>query len=422
MALISDRTGILRPQEATTFIDRFLQSIHARITAMEGEEALRLLHDIWRNLDAEESAVDRSVLEIEELLHRLASVSSSEELGVITARFHQLAAEQFRKRASVGTYHSHYSRFMELLISHATTSAADMLQKEGTEIRTNSWCVLVSGKLGRNEPSKMHLGRVILLADDSAEFSRELFNQLAYRTMAILELLLPPKEKKLGPGRHQLWAGTATNWRELVDTGLSGGKSSTANIVTPADADLFEETFRLVADLRPLCGSMPLAEAAIVSSRARVALELPGERFRQYVIKTTAMPVAIGIFGRFKTVKTGKHRGEFSLEELAIAPLVAATRVLAVSSGITGTSTVARIKGILAAGNLGVGHADRLLIAYHDFMKIFVELELAENRANDKVFFNPDSLDEPGRERFREGLEEITTLQRLVYQQLVEVA
>ena len=69
-----------------------------------------------------------------------------------------------------------------------------------------------------------------------------------------------------------------------------------------------------------------------------------------------------------------------------------------------------------------MGHADRLLIAYHDFMKIFVELELAENRANDKVFFNPDSLDEPGRERFREGLEEITTLQRLVYQQLVEVA
>ena len=275
MELISDRTGILKPQEATTFIDRFLQSIHARITAMEGEEALRLLHDIWRNLDAEESAVDRSVLEIEEMLHRLASVSSSEELGVITARFHQLAAEQFRKRASVGTYHSHYSRFMELLISHATTSAADMLQKEGTEIRTDSWCVLVSGKLGRNEPSKMHLGRVILLADDSAEFSREVFNQLAYRTMAILELLLPPKEKKLGPGRHQLWAGTATNWRELVDTGLSGGKSSSANIVTPADADLFEETFRLVADLRPLCGSMPLAEAAIVSSRARVARNFP---------------------------------------------------------------------------------------------------------------------------------------------------
>jgi hypothetical protein len=31
-------------------------------------------------------------------------------------------------------------------------------------------------------------------------------------------------------------------------------------------------------------------------------------------------------------------------------------------------------------------------------------------------------LDELSRERFRAGLEEITTLQRLVYQQLVEVA
>jgi len=422
MTLISDSTGILRSQEAITFIDRFQKSISSRITGMEGAEALQLLHDIREHLDAEESSVNRSVSEIEEILNRLATAGSSDEVELIAARFHLLAAAQFRKRASVGTYHSHYSRFMALLISYAITSAADMLKKEGMDIRENSWCVLVSGKLGRNEPGKMHLGRVILLADDSADFSRELFNQLAYRTMAILELLLPPKEKKLGPGRHQLWAGTATNWRELVDAGLSGGKSSSANFGNSADADLFEEIFRLVADLRPLCGSMPLAEAVVNSSRVRLALELAGERFRQFVVKTTAMPVAIGIFGRFKTVKTGKHRGELPLEELAINPLVAAIRAMAISIGITETSTAARIKGILATGNLGVGHADRLLIAYHDFMKTLIELELAENRTNDKAFFNPDTLDEPGRERFRNGLEEVTTLQRLVYQQLVEVA
>jgi len=421
MALISDSTGILKSQEAMTFIDRFQKSINSRITGMEGEEALALLHDIKEKLVAEEFAVNRSASEIEDILHRLAAVSSSEEAGLIAARFHQLAAEQFRNRASVGTYHSHYSRFLALLISHAISSAAVMLKHEGLDIRDDSWCALASGKLGRNEPSKMQLGRVILLVDDAAGLPRDLFNQFAYRAMAILEPLLPQKERKVGPGRRQFWSGTVTDWLELVDAGLSGRKSSAATIATTADADLFEDTFRLVADLRPVAGSASLAEAAVNSSRARIAQELSEERFRQFVIKTTAMPVAIGIFGRFKTVKTGKHRGEFSLEDFAINPLIAATRAMAVSFGIYETSTVARIKGILATGNIGVAHADRLLIAYHDFMKTLVELELSENRGNDKVFFNPDALDELSKERFRNGLEEVTTLQRLVYQQLVEV-
>jgi signal-transduction protein with cAMP-binding, CBS, and nucleotidyltransferase domain len=420
MPLISDSNGVLRSQEARTFIDRFQKSINARLTGMETKEALTLLYDLRGNLIAEESAVNRTVLEIEALLHRLAVVSSSEDIADITASFHQLAAEQFRNRASVSTFHSHYSRFMEMLIVYAITTAAAMLHSEGMEIPENSWCALVSGELGRGEPGRRRLGQIILLADDSAGFSPELFNLFAYRTLAILDPLLAPGGKRPVADRRKFWSGTATAWSQLVAAGLHEGKNPAADGDTLADENLFADTVTMVADVRPLCGALPLAEAVVADSRQKVALELHGERFRQFAKQTTAMPVAIGIFGRFKTVKTGKHRGEFPLEEMAITPLVAATRALAVAHGITETATIARITGILATGDLGVALADRLLHAYHDFMKTLIELELSATTAGEKIFFNPDSLDELSRERFRNGLEEITTLQRIVYQQLVE--
>ncbi len=421
MPLISDSTGVLRSQETRTFIDRFQKSINDCLTGMEGDKALTLLHGLRDNLLAEESAVNRTVIEIEELLTRLGAASNSEALELITAGFHRLAAEQFRNRASVGTFHAHYYRFVELLIEYAIANAAAMLKSEGITLPHNSWCLLVSGELGRGEPSRRCLGRIILLAEETGDFTREFFNQLAYRTLAILDPLIAPDGKKAVSGRRQFWSSTAAEWLELVDAGLKGGGSSSANSDTLADENLFADTFCMVADLKPLCGSMLLAEKVISSSRKRVAIELSSERFWQFARQTAAMPVAIGIFGKFKTVKTGKNRGKFSLEELAINPLVAATRALAVSYGITETSTIARIKGILATGNLGVTLADRLLIAYHDYMKALIEIELSENSANEKIFFSPDTLDEISRERFLVGLEDITTLQRLVYQQLVEV-
>jgi signal-transduction protein with cAMP-binding, CBS, and nucleotidyltransferase domain len=422
MALISDSKGVLRSQEAKTFIDRFQNSINARITGMEGGEALTLLHDIRDRLAAEETAVNHSVCEIETLLLQLAAADSNDEVELIAASFHQLAAAQFKNRASVSTFHAHYSRFTELLITFALKSAESMLTSEGTNLQDkgSGWCLLVSGKLGRNEPDRKFPGRLILLTEDTTEFSRDAFNQFAYSFLAILEQLLPPGEKKAGAAGRSFWSGTTREWLELVDAGLKGGSNPFAYLETLPDEDFFADTFRMIADLRPICGAMALANEVLDNSRKRVAQELNGERFRQFARQTTAMPVAISFFGRFRIARTGKHRGKFCLEELAIDPFIASIRILAVASGITETATVSRVKGILATGNLGVALADHLLIAYHDFMKTFIELQISAKNAADNIFFNPDDLDEYSRERFRIGLEDITTLQRLVYQQLVE--
>jgi signal-transduction protein with cAMP-binding, CBS, and nucleotidyltransferase domain len=421
MTLISDRTGILRTQETKTFIDRFHKSVRNRITVLEGSESLKLLHALKENLVAEASAVNRSVTDIENLMNRLEEAAGVDDIGFIAENFHQLAAEQFRNRASVRTFQAHYSRFFDLLIRLAVTSAADMLKNEGIFIDSDRFCLLVSGDLGRQETTRRFSGRIILLAEDFTAFSRENFNLLMYRMLAILETQLAQGEKKSRTGGKQHWSGSLTEWREFVISGLSGGKNPVSPDDGIGDAVLFADMVELIADLRPLCGSLPLAEEALTDGRKRLAAELPGERFWPFARQTASMTVAIGIFGKFKTIRTGKYRGTFSLEEMAINPFIASIRILAISYGIADTSTISRIKGILATGNLGVTLADRLLIAYYDFMKELIEHELSDPVSNEKVYLDPDRFDESTSARFRSGLEDITTLQRLVYQHLVEV-
>lgn len=421
MSLISDSMGVLRSRETKIFVEQFREQIDSRILDIPGKDALALLREIKNQLAREEVSVNRTASALEDVLQSLAEPADSSDLSTRIATFHLLAADQFRSRASVSTFHAHYSRFMELLITHATTTAAAMLAGEGIVVPRDAWCVLASGELGRYETSSRRLGRIILLAADFSVFSRDSFNLFAYRTLAVLEPLFIAEEKRTGAASRQFWSGSVAEWLELVDAGLRGGDDGGHRGETLVDESLLADTFCVAADLRPLCGSPSLADSASEKCRARIAAELPKERFLQFAKRTTAMPVALGIFGRFKTAKRGVHRGEFSLDALAISPLVAAVRVLAVLCGVTATSTVERIKAILATGNLGVAFADRLLIAYHEFMTTLIELELSATADDGEPFFNPSTLDESTREFFRSGLEEVTTLQRIVYQHLAEV-
>lgn len=417
MTLISDK-GLLRSPEIKGFLDRVQKSIANRLTGMEGEEALALLQEIRGNLIAEEVAVNRTVHDIETILEQLATAETGESLQLIATSFHERAAEQFRSRTSVSTFHAHYSRFMEKLVYHAITSAAATLRREGAAFEEGSWCALASGALGRNEASRRRPGQIILLADETHGFSREEFNQLAYRTLAIIEPLLFPEAKRATAGKRRFWSGTTAEWHQLVAAGLQNG-TGTAN-TDGADDALYADTIALVADLRPLCGDTTLATAVVDRSRQRVLAEVGSDRFRQFAKETTAQPVGIGIFGRFKTARSGKHRGEFSLDELAIKPLVASIRILAIAAATAETETINRIREILAIGNLGVTFADRLLHAYHELMKLLIEGELAAGSSVGQIYFNPDAHDEAVRENLRLGLEEVTTLQRIAYQQLVE--
>jgi signal-transduction protein with cAMP-binding, CBS, and nucleotidyltransferase domain len=101
--------------------------------------------------------------------------------------------------------------------------------------------------------------------------------------------------------------------------------------------------------------------------------------------------------------------------------LVAGIRLLSLCHGVRETSTVGRIKALLTTGNLGVNLAERLLLTYQVFYRYLLDLEFGQ-QIDGEFYFNPELLNEESSELFKEGFEDVNTLQRIVYQQMVEAS
>jgi len=409
--------GILQSRSTKELAENFRKNLVNRMTGENSAEALKILHGIREELLNELSAGRRIPAEIEKLIEDLPQTRVADELKISREKFLQLATELFTRRSSVGSTFTLAWSFYDRLITTAFDHTVKMLVKEGWQPFVMPCAVLVSGELGREESVLGNRSRFFFIYRETGENQRDETTSLAMRFMAVLSLLFPAISRNLHSpsafwyGSDAEWLATATGLLKTAATDLRekpGGKSFS----------LFLET---AADMRIVCGDPDFGQNVIATGRKLLVDYMQNETFRYHANTIATMPVAIGIFGRFKTARSGKNQGKFDLKDMAIDPLTAAVRILSLPLGGCGTSFPFRMKSILASGDIGVSLADRLLITYQDFMRERLKLELTGTKDGDGLFLNPDGLDETSKERVREGLEYITTLQRLVHQQLVEV-
>lgn len=409
--------GILKSRGTKELVEEFRKNLVERMSREESSEALLILHGIRDELLHELSAGKRIPEEIGKLTEELLKTRVADELKVQVDRFLQLVTELYKRRSSVSSTFTLAEAFYDGLITSAFDHTMHMLEKENQKPSSLQYAVLVSGELGRGESILGSRSRFFFVYRESGKNNQEQIAELAMRFMAVLSLCFPAISRNLN-SPSAFWFGSDTEWQktavELIKADgsdswkISGGKS-------------FSLLFETAADMRIVCGDPGLGACVIENSRKLLDECMHSETFWHLAKDISAMPVAIGIFGRFRTAGSGKHKGKFDLKELAIDPLAAAVRLLSLSGGSNETSFTGRVKSILAAGNMGVSLADRLLIAYQDFMRERIRLELAGGKNAEGLFLNPDELDEETRERFKAGMDDVTTLQRLVHQQLVEV-
>lgn len=419
MAFVTNNPGnIMTSRAAKSLLDDIHSRLAARMADMESRDYLALMQRLREELLREENVDAWIADEYATLRSRLAETRLVDELHPLYQRLTALANRHFQARSSVSTLHEYSCHALETLLSAALNIAGEMLRREGHHQERRSWALLASDGLGRREATlRGHNAIVFLHGDDDNGY----YHLLALQLLAIMEECGIPLHLGLQRNGHIFWHGPLTAWHEeLLEA--TGGRAATSSPPGSVESEAYSRAIEIMADLRPLCGDRELAGRATEMVSAMLFRERSREPFRQYALRVATMPVALGIFGRFRTAMTGKHRGEFSLEEMAIRPLVASVRILSLSEGIRETSTVERIKALLVNGNLGVALADRLLVALHDFVRCQVGLESGEHSAGGDYFFNPAVLNDEEKERFKAGLEDLTTLQRLVYQQYVEVA
>ncbi len=129
------------------------------------------------------------------------------------------------------------------------------------------------------------------------------------------------------------------------------------------------------------------------------------------------MPVALGFLRRFKTERSGHHRGKFNLKLKGWAPLVLTLRALAVKYGIDGTNSFERISALEVLGLIsptiarGLEKAYRLLLSIH-IRKQIESIKLGRRFDN---FFDPATLSEEEQTQLKDSLLRVEVLQKLAH-------
>lgn len=407
--------GILQSRDTGGLSRELRSSLITRLSSVDSAGALKLLYDIRTKLQAEISAGRRIPEEIQALIENLPNISFAEDLKDSMEKFLSLGAELYKIHSSVSSVFSLAQTFFDRLVEVAFNYCFTLLESEGRVNPGIDFSILVTGELGRIESVNGSRSSFVLICTGD-ELDREYLNEFAMRFMAVLLGCFPTLSRNQSASTF-FWYGTKEEWFDLIDESFASAESESSD----KELARISEMVETVADLRVVAGDQVMGAEIVAAGRKSLSGCVKGGRLWHLAKEISSMPVAMGIFGRIRTVKNGRNKGKVDLKGKVIDPLSAAARVLSLACDCEETSFNGRIKSILDAGNIGVALADRLLIAGQEFMRERVRLELLDAHGEDGLFLDPDDLDSEATERFRSGLEDITTLQRLIHQQMVEV-
>lgn len=399
-------SSIVSSSGRAALLDSFRKRIATRMTFCETGESLELLFSLQAQLRAEKESTGAASAEFVSLAAAIEAVTSVDDFTPLGARFMQLMAAQFLVRPSSATLYSIARIFFDNTLSRLLQITATGTAKSGA--------LFVSGELGRQESLCGRRSSILYIYPDSSGNEEPPAKASALALEQSLSAIFPFISTEPGKGSSWFWSGSLSEWRGLATAALTAGQHDRQK-----DFLGFAGITATLADARFVSGNAHLAASIAGSNRATLAEALSSEHFRDFAREVSAMHVALGIFGRLKTVKSGRQRGMLALTEQAINPLVGAVRAFAAIFAISETSTDGRLKTLMSRGAIGVALGEKLVAAWQLLTREMVRIELTEN-CSDELFLDINALDEEMKEQLKAALDELTTLQRLLYQQLAE--
>lgn len=171
---------------------------------------------------------------------------------------------------------------------------------------------------------------------------------------------------------NPLWRKTQSQWLDQIALWVAKRKSA---------AVLFADIF---FDFVPVAGETSLARPV----RDRVTALLPAHPMFIGDMQNAheAMRAPLGLFGRFRMRgEDSAGRGTVDLKRYGIQPVVAAARLLALKSGISEVSTLARIEALAAAGMFSADRRDEVVGAFRTVCDILLREQIAAFGAGEKV-------------------------------------
>lgn len=396
-----------------------------RMSRLPYDDSADLLRGLRGRLEEEMAFEEGVAARFARALEALARARFEDEVAPLLPHFHHLAEEHFRKRESVVALHSLCNTWRDALVRRVLQRVEELLADEGMGRAPAPWCWLATGSAGRGEQTFCVDPSYLLVYGDTSDDGRGWFEQFAYRTLAFLEKIGLVKNDGRAAVMKNLWRGSRREWRgEFVEGVAAEDRKRLPELVKHADLRLIHGDGALAEELLNIVWSMlefrhgelrELSKSAAMAPLAR-AVTFPLQSLRDMAKGIAEMPTGLDFFSRLRVERSGRHRGEFDLEQFAIAPLVANIRILAIIHGVHEPGTIARIKGLQERGQLSVDLTERLLHAYHEFIRLKASRQLDVGCENEQsCFIDPEDLGEEGAYRLRAGLEAVSGLEKIAY-------
>ena len=170
--------------------------------------------------------------------------------------------------------------------------------------------------------------------------------------------------------RNPMWRKTITQWKQQIGIWVAKGEGNALRF-----ADIF-------FDFDHAWGDYALVEALRTHISDTVRNR---KRFLREMFRYDDAEVALGMFSRLKTERSGEHQGRINLKHSGIMPLVHYIRIMALQNGVVETQTLNRIKILRKLGKFNDDTADYLIFAFQFVSSLLLKQQLADSRAGVQV-------------------------------------
>ncbi|NIQ38895.1 MAG: hypothetical protein GTN81_09935 [Proteobacteria bacterium] len=421
-----EENGFDRPR-----IEEFFEGYQPdHLTGSETLEVLRGFHD---RLGREISKVERREQCFSDLFRRVNNAKSLQELKKLHCDLTTHTIRDYQHTGSVKNLQEKFTSFRQQLTSRLMSFVEREMLEEGFGPPPSAYVWISMGAEGRREQTILTDQDSLLVYQDipcsQRPFESEAVRKLIRRDIRekpldesqidvfdsyfeilsrkMVDCLDQTGIKKCMGGvmpTNEKWRGSLHDWIDRLNQKIKYGSGP----ITILD-------IIILMDARSIAGDTTLGEQFVEALRGlvRKSPSILGETAKSAVL----MPVALGFLRRFRTERSGPHRGRFNLKLKGWAPLVLTIRVLAMKYGLTETNTFERIKALEVLDLLSSRTARELEEAHRTLLErhIHNQVKSISLRKRFDNLMDPTTLSDDEQVRLKHALLQVEFVQKLAH-------
>lgn len=198
------------------------------------------------------------------------------------------------------------------------------------------------------------------------------------------------------------WRHSLSEWKNILDQWISVPKGE------------YMVNFGMFQDFRTIHGDKTLEEELhdfIFETAQRNKLFFP------CVAKNIVrFPAPLGMFGRIKTERSGKHRGKVELKKAGIFAITEGVSLLALENNIHRGTTWDKLDKLSQISVISATDKEKISEAFSSLVNLRLQKQLADLTAGNKPSnaIDPQRLTEKSRKELREALRGVNLLLRII--------